>query len=78
MADVGNPIIEIMRDFFGPLTKTRWGTKALLAMLSVGSIAGLAYIGKSLTPWEVGGVVAINVVYAIFRRPQDKQKGDSI
>lgn len=69
--------LKFATDFFAPLTKTRWGTKALLAMLSVGAIAGLAYLGKPLTPWEVGGITAINVVYAIFRRPQDKQKGDS-
>lgn len=77
MAEVGNPIIGVVRDILGPLTKTRWGTKALLAMLSVAAIAGLAYLGKPLGPWGVGGIVVINVAYAIFRREQDKQKGDS-
>ena len=61
---------KFLTDFFGPLTKTKWGTKALLAMVSVGAISYLTYIDK--IAWEtVSGIVVIFVAYCVFRRKQE-------
>lgn len=64
---------KFLTDFFGPLTKTKWGTKALLAMSSVGCIGYLTYIDKITDPWAtVLGIVVIFVTYCVFRQKQEK------
>lgn len=63
---------KFLTDFFGPLTKTKWGTKALLAMASVGTIGYLTYIEKP-DPWAFSAIAVIFIAYCIFRQKQEKK-----
>lgn len=74
MAEVGNPIIEIVRDILGPLTKTKWGTKALLAMLIAGAAGYLTYLDKIPGEWCAGVFIAIFVAFSFFRGAQEKRE----
>ena len=67
--------IKFFTDFFGPLTKTKWGTKAIVAILSIGVIGYLAYIEKP-DPWAFGAIAVIFLAYCIFRRKQE-QNGET-
>lgn len=65
---------KFLTDFFGPLTKTKWGTKALIAMTSVGTIGYLTYIEKP-DPWAFSAIAVIFTVYCIFRQKQETNGG---
>lgn len=71
-----HPWLEVLRDILGPLTKTKWGTKALLAMASVGAISYLTYIDKITDPWAaVSGIAVVFIAYCIFRLKQETNGG---
>lgn len=58
-------------DFFGPLTKTKWGTKALLAISIILAIGYLTYIDKISGEWCVAGMVVTFALYVLARNVQE-------
>jgi len=77
-------ILDLVRDIFAPLTKTRWGTKFIGVLAADGAVGYLAYLamGKVTTDWPIVGVVGaagicilgITVAYFKFRDKQEERE----
>ena len=66
-----NDLKSVALAILTPLTKTRWGTKLILAIGSIGSLAWLVSLDKIAGLHGAVAIAIIAVAYFVFRSKQE-------